>query len=313
MFIGGIWVENTWPGRIRQEMEGMAAEYFRVESLRRLALSFLEAKAKESMPFGKLTVIHYRMFGGNMDCVYRAAAAVELLILALDIFDDLQDQDNPSALWSLIPSPTAMNIAIGFLGLAQQTVFTLSEDPVRVAKAAEYLNRQLLQAVNGQMLDLQNEIVTEEDYLAMVEQKSGALLECACMVGTLLAKGEEDPVVVLYARQIGIAAQIKNDIADCSNWNRKNDFVQRKKTLPVLYVLQSDLADGTWLKDYFARNGEAAEILEKKQEIEDILENTGAALYATVMMRTYYYRSLELFDLLPVEEEWKDRLIACCV
>jgi competence protein ComQ len=42
------------------------------------------------------------MFAGRPTDIFLAAAAVELMILSLDIFDDLQDQDNFSVPWHTI-------------------------------------------------------------------------------------------------------------------------------------------------------------------------------------------------------------------
>ncbi|WP_074048696.1 polyprenyl synthetase family protein [Paenibacillus ihumii] len=89
------------------------------------------------------------------------------------------------------------------------------------------------------MRDLLNDIHTEESYIEMVSEKSAALIAAACMVGTLLATGERSEEVRLYAEHLGIAAQIKNDIRDLLNWDHKNDFLNRKRTLPTLYLIQS--------------------------------------------------------------------------
>jgi competence protein ComQ len=99
---------------IGKVMQQAASDYFLTEALLKHTLSFIEYKIKESCPFADLVVLHYQMFGGESEDIYQAAASIELMILALDIFDDIQDQDNPSVPWSQIESALSTNIAIGF-------------------------------------------------------------------------------------------------------------------------------------------------------------------------------------------------------
>lgn len=100
--------------KIEFEMREMVRRHFTVDSLIQYAYLFLMDRLNEQLPFGRLTVLHYRMFGGEGAAVYRAAAAVEFLILATDIFDDLQDQDAPKQAWSEAPLPIALHLAAAF-------------------------------------------------------------------------------------------------------------------------------------------------------------------------------------------------------
>lgn len=222
--------------RIMSELEGQAKAFFRVEMLLEAALASLRVKQAESLLFGKMTVLHYRMFGGEGDAVYRAAAAVELMILGLDIIDDLQDEDHGGMPWHRLSKDIALNLAIGFLTLSQETLLYSDFPLERVHESAAFLNRQMLVAINGQTLDLLNAARDEDEYLKMVEQKSAALLVCACMIGVILATGQADERVAEYAREVGIAAQIKNDYRDLLDWGNKNDFCAAKNAPGTVFA-----------------------------------------------------------------------------
>ncbi len=295
---------------IEKEFRDSLQAYFVVPHLYELGIACVEEKLRESMLFGKLTVLHYRIFEGTGDGIFRAAAAVELMVLSLDIIDDLQDKDNKGMAWNQMAPEIALNIALGLLTLSQQMLLT-SEFPLEwTHEAVQVMSKQILTAINGQTTDLQNDITSEEDYLCMVRQKSAALLVAACMIGTLLATGEWNAQVRDYAEELGIAAQIKNDIRDLVNWENKNDFWNRKKTLPTLYLLESISEEEGWILDYFEQRLQLEDVLHRKEEIERILEQSGTLLYTSVRMRTHYYNYLDMVNKLGIDSYWKEQIIA---
>ncbi|MNE05316.1 (2E,6E)-farnesyl diphosphate synthase [compost metagenome] len=293
------------------ELRKSLENYFNVPQLYEHALLCLEDKMQESMLLGKMTVLHYRMFAGmDNEDIYRAAAAVEIMMLSLDIIDDIQDKDNGKMIWNRLAPEIALNIGIGLLTLSGELILSTSFPLERKLQAARIINQEILIAVNGQMRDLFNDIHTEEEYIVMVSQKSAALLVAASMIGTILATGEWIEGVKQYTEELGIAAQIKNDIRDLLNWDHKNDFLNRKKTLPTLYLLQSVSENERWIVDYFEGRLDFNDVAERKGEVESIIESTGTLLYTSVRMRTHYYRYLELIEQLNLEPQWKEQMLA---
>ncbi|WP_282198737.1 polyprenyl synthetase family protein [Collibacillus ludicampi] len=217
---------------------------------------------KGNFPFGQLVCLHYRMFGGQSHDIYQAAAAVELMILSLDIFDDLQDQDDFSVPWNKIDVGISMNIATGLLVLSTKALEQTSFELTNRMCAIRYLNSHVLKAVNGQHNDLMDSIESEEDYLQMVRNKSAALLASACLIGTALATEKYHDTVNKYAEHMGIAAQIKNDIKDICRLDEKNDLVNKKKTLPTLYLLHNSHPEFQLIKDYYLGNLKKEELVQ---------------------------------------------------
>ncbi|WP_025692283.1 polyprenyl synthetase family protein [Paenibacillus zanthoxyli] len=296
--------------RVEGELRSVLEKYFVVEHLHRMAVSFVESKLKESLIFSKLCVIHYRMLGGNHADIYKAAASLELIILGLDIIDDLQDQDHGSMPWCQAPSALSLNVAIGLLTAAHQSLLDCDFDEKLLLKSSELMNRQLLKSINGQMLDLLNDAGSEEEYIRLIEQKSASLLVLACMTGVMLATSEWNGTVAEYANEVGIAAQMKNDIRDMLNWEEKNDFIHRKKTVPTLYLIRS-LGEQHWLASYFKGQGVPEEVLRRKQEIKQLCDIHGTLLYASVKMRTHYYKFMEVLESAQLDKNWKEQLVLC--
>ncbi|MGO4694027.1 polyprenyl synthetase family protein [Paenibacillus sp. 2TAB26] len=290
---------------IGQHMRLLVQRFFTAEPLARYAEQFIADKLEETIRFGQLTVIHYRMFGGKGEDPIKAAAAVELFILASDILDDLQDQDVPSKPWMKVPMPIAIHIASSLLTLSQQAMLSsTSNHEIRLA-LTEMMNAQLLKAANGQMLDIMNEMNDEESYLDVVKQKSATLLQLACMAGVMLAGRPWNETVAEYALEIGVSAQIQNDLRDLLRWDEKSDFLQRKCTLLTLYLIEGEAEEDRWIKEYFEGRLTSEEIAMKRELFLETCERTGTILYGSVMSRMHYNRFEELVDSIQEISPWK--------
>ncbi|MCA0756693.1 polyprenyl synthetase family protein [Paenibacillus sp. N4] len=300
---------NDWIPLIGQQMREQVSCWFTAEPLARFSERYIEEKLRESVKFGQLTVLHYRMFGGAGHEVYKAAAAVELFILASDILDDLQDRDAPDKPWMQAPDAVSLHVACSLLTLSQQVMLnSTGDDRIRIG-LLEMMNRQLLQAANGQMLDLMNDAYDEQEYIDTVKQKSAALLIFACQTGVLLAGHPWNEGVEEYAMEIGIAAQLKNDVRDMLRWDDKSDFLQKKKTLITLFLLESLAEEDLWIKDYYEGRLSKDDIADKQDCFVQACERTGASLYGSVMSRMHYNRFVELLESFQEEGPWKDMFL----
>ena len=291
-----------------QVMLQLVNDYFPVKGLTNYMSEFITFKMKGHFPFGQLVILHYHMFDGQSKDIFQAAA-VELIILSLDIFDDLQDQDNFSVPWSKIDQAIVMNIATGFQMLSAKALEQTSFEQNRKVMANGYLNTCVLKAINGQHIDLMNLIESEEDYIHMVREKSGSLMASACLVRTALASEKHHDIVNKYAELIGIIAQIKNDINDICRWDEKNDLINKRKTLLTLYLLKNKQPQYQFTRDYFSGKLMKGELIKNKVEIQELIEKSGALEYARVIMRLNQLQAIELIDSMGIVQEWKEKLL----
>ncbi|MGO4545883.1 polyprenyl synthetase family protein [Paenibacillus sp. 2TAB23] len=290
---------------IAERMRKQVQRYFTSGPLARYAEHYMKDKLEETLRFGRLTVLHFRMFDGKGEDPYMAAAAVELFILASDMLDDLQDQDAPHKPWMQDPLPIALHVATALLTLSQQVMLESATDVHTQAALMDMMNGQLLQSANGQMLDIMNEMIDEQAYLEVVKLKSGALLQFACMAGVLLAGQDWNPVVAEYALEIGLAAQMQNDLRDLLRWDDKSDFLQRKRTLLTLYLVEGEAAEDQWIRDYFEGLLSTEDVALKRELFVEACERTGTLLYGSVMSRMHYNRFEELVDTFQAISPWK--------
>lgn len=193
--------------------------------------------------------------GGDWRRALPAAAALELVHNFTLVHDDIQDRDaerrHRPTVWRIWGEAQAINAGDALLTLARRAVLGLADEGVeaeRALQAAKALDEATLETVEGQALDLSFEErldVDENDYLEMIEKKTGALFDCALRVGGLV--GTEDQALVealgRCGRLLGVAFQVRDDLLGV--WGAENrtgklpaaDIRNRKKSLPAVYAL----------------------------------------------------------------------------
>ncbi len=198
--------------------------------------------------------------GGDWEQALPAAAALELLHNFSLIHDDIEDHDatrrGRPTVWALWGVPQAINAGDALFVLAHLALLRLSDRGVpaeTVAKAFHIFDHACLRLTEGQFLDIrfeQEEEVSLEEYLSMIEGKTAALLSAACELGALVAGVPADQRARLrtFGRHLGLAFQIQDDILGIWGDPEKtgkpvgSDLRSRKKTLPILHGLRRDPA-----------------------------------------------------------------------
>ena len=96
-------------------------------------------------------------------------------------------------------------------------------DPARVAKALRVLSSKpgIFGMIGGQVADVAwtGQQINLEQLLFIHRLKTSALIECAMMIGAILAGATDEQVAAVeqIARNIGIAFQIQDDILDVTS------------------------------------------------------------------------------------------------
>ena len=198
----------------------------------------------------------YRMFGGRGEEIEPFMAAIEMIHTYSLIHDDLPALDNDDyrrgRKTAHVVYGEAMAILAGdaLLNYAFETAakaFRGTEEDIVTAKAFGILTRKpgIYGMIGGQTADVESEhhTIPFEELLFIHENKTSALIECAMMIGAVLAGAspEEVQVVEQIARKTGLAFQIQDDILDLTSTaeelgkpvgsdekNEKNTYVSMK-------------------------------------------------------------------------------------
>ena len=210
-----------------------------------------------------LTLLVAQHISPDIDPIYASsvAVAVECFCAALDLLDDVEDEDQ-TAIVQELGAARLLNVTTVLLTLAQQALLSLSElgvDPANILRLLNTLQESALGITSGQHRDLLAEQrpaldITHEECIDIAAVKAGALLRLACRLGAQCAGA--DPVLVEqfteFGLLLGIAAQLDNDSHDLYDLLRdvipailpgdaratpgseKSDLVRGKKTLPIV-------------------------------------------------------------------------------
>jgi competence protein ComQ len=289
--------------QVEQELDILIDQYVESTDLKQLFKQFIEQKKQEQSVWGMLTVYSHRMLGGESPDIFRAAAITELLLLLLDIIDDLQDQDNHSMPWMACSPAYTLNIVLSIFAAVIGELGKLSIDSNKASKL-------LMTSITGQQADISRAVVTEQDYVAMVFNKSGSLLQLACYMGYGLIHNLDEQTEELMselANIIGMISQLENDIRDVVRWDKKNDIWQRKHTLPTIYLLSFSIDELPILNQYYDGTISEQQFLEHKKECLDYIHSSGCVDYGRVIQTLYLNRAREIIDAMTLIEPWKQR------
>jgi competence protein ComQ len=293
---------------IYEEMIKIIEKSIFQDSFKEKAKEFARFKAEKGLVFGKLTVLHHHLFDHSEKLIYELAAVIELMILSADIFDDLQDKDNPFTPWSQVPDSIALNIGLGLLSLSNQYAFTISKSIPNGQELLSCIQYYSLDSIAGQHLDLLDLIEGEEDYVQMIRLKSGKLTALACLAGAIAGNASPQALEIIrkYSETVGMFAQVSNDVEGVLRTDTKNDLLNKRRTLPVLYLLNEfNQASKEVVREVFADR----EIMEDSlPAIVEKIKQSGAVQYAQVQQRVWSLEVSRMIDELPVEDDKRNQL-----
>ena len=168
----------------------------------------------------------YKLCGGNDDCAYNFACALEMIHTYSLIHDDLPCMDNddfrrgkPSChkqfgeTIALLAGDALLTEAFG----AASRTMGIPAERIVEAMAVLSANAGINGMIGGQVIDLINtDEISADDTVAMYKLKTGALINSAAVCGAILAGADDEmkKAAAVYAEKLGLAFQIIDDILD---------------------------------------------------------------------------------------------------
>ncbi|MDP6455665.1 MAG: polyprenyl synthetase family protein, partial [SAR202 cluster bacterium] len=222
-----------------------------IESTKRSVLEALSGSSRV-LPDGKptacsaITYLAFESAGGqNPQQVVPNVAAMEMLMAAYDVIDDIQDDEEPlpedrHAFGELFETVSILLLA------AHSEIVKASEFGVpmdRVITCLKLFDQMGIQSWRGQTLDMRLETqhgVSIKESLQASQLKSASLVRCAAQMGAALVTDHPEQIDLYgeYGWHVGIVAQLMNDAAGVwPGGANKSDLRLRKKTLPIAYAL----------------------------------------------------------------------------
>jgi octaprenyl-diphosphate synthase len=247
----------------------------------------------------------------------RYAAAVELLHNATLLHDDVADgsmtrRGAPTVASVLDPEHSVL-VGDYWLVKAVKLVIDASRNVLEVVRLFAGTLERLAE---GEMLQLQKASsgdTSEEDYLRIIASKTGSLFETACLSATISvgASPKVRDIAVEYARNLGYAFQIKDDILDYAGGDIGKpvgvDVREGKITLPLLGALER--VDKGLQEEIRGKVRTIREHPEYAGDIMDFVREYDGISYAQERMRAFSSMAKEALSPLPGSPA-KDYLVA---
>jgi octaprenyl-diphosphate synthase len=184
------------------------------------------------------------------DDAFMAASAIELLHTESVIHDDIIDEEN------LRRGKPSFHVKYGYNNSILTADFVLGiilniGSKMHDSRVSRELSKAAIKMTEGEIMEIKlgkNSKIEEDDYIKVLEHKTGSLFEASAKIGAILSGGIEDEIhaMATFGSLLGIAYQIHDDLMDWSNEERlfnllvkKNgqsrEFVERMEDLYLSY------------------------------------------------------------------------------
>ena len=264
-----------------------------------------------------LILLMAKSVGRVSDVTLHAAVGLELLHTASLVHDDVVDESGErrgqQSVNQLYDNKVAVLVGDYILSTALLHIsYTHNETIVR------YLAELGRTLSNGEILQLSNihaRDISEESYYQVIRQKTAALFEACCAIGTLSGGAPEEEIenAKMFGRNLGMIFQIRDDIFDYYDQSRigkptGNDMAEGKLTLPAIYALNSTHNEEMLAIAYKVKNGSVS-----KEEIARLVafsKEHGGIEYAERRMWEMHAEALTFIEREVEDEDLKSSLRA---
>ncbi len=239
--------------------------------------------------------------GGAPERALPAAVALEFVHNFSLIHDDVQDKDRTRrgrptvwAIWGIPVAIVSGNTMLKVADLAVGRLVDLGVSAAAALEAGEVLTRGYLRMMEGQFLDIEFEsrkTISVQEYLDMIERKTGALIETAVYLGPLVARDREPDRKLaeglrVIGWELGRVFQIRDDILGVWGGPMTGkpvgaDIQRKKKALPAVHAL--DAATGAARQELHAIYAKQAVAGPDVERVLEIMEGLHTQSYCQRM------------------------------
>lgn len=283
------------------------------ELMNQVVTGYLRTKGKQIRPL--LVMLSAKFFGGVTPDTLYAAAALEMLHNASLIHDDVVDETSirrglptVNKIWG-----NHMAVLVGDFFVSNALAAGIRTGHISVISALSDLGKELSLGEVDQICNVREHHFDEKHYLDMIDKKTASLfLNCVRMGAETAGAVEKDYApLVEYARLLGLAFQIRDDIFDYFDDKSigkptGNDLREGKVTLPLLYALSVAPEDEAEECKELLKRGDLSEV-EIDCLVKFAIANAGID-YSYAYMRKLQKKALELLEGYP-DSEWRQSFI----
>ena len=253
-----------------------------------------------------LTLLSAKNYGVVSDVTLDAAVSLELLHTASLIHDDVVDESSERRGQSSVNASYNNKVAVlvGDYILSTCLSYVAKTKDHRVLQYVADLGMTLASGELLQMQNINNAEFSEDVYYQVIRQKTAALFETCCGMGSLSVNASEEEIkkAKQFGQDLGMIFQIRDDIFDYYDSTEigkptGNDMAEGKLTLPVpMKSLARKVKLGTINADEIA-------------VLVEFAKQSGGIQYAERMMERYSQKAQTYIDSC-VKPELKEAYVA---
>jgi geranylgeranyl diphosphate synthase type I len=257
--------------------------------------------------------------GGELERATPIAVALEYVHNFSLIHDDLEDMDRfrhhrPTvwAVWGERAAIVSGNAMLKVADAAARKLRAVGVDDVVALEAESVLTDHYLKMMEGQYLDISFETeieVSVEQYLDMIERKTGALIEASIYLGGLVApKSGPDrrkaSALKAIGYELGRIFQIRDDVlgiwgGEATGKPVGADIKRKKKALPAVHALSTSKgATGDRLNEIFSSEGDLDE--EDVHVVLEVMDDLGTQNYCQTMAERRWVECQRMIESLEL-------------
>lgn len=273
----------------------------------------LAAGGKRLRPM--LTVLSCNIFSDNALSALPAAAALEVFHTFTLLHDDVMDNATVRRGKPSVYGKWGTNAAL--LSGDAMMIYSyklLQQTPVEYLPAVlGCFNYTAMTVCEGQQMDMEFERrndVTLEEYMAMIDKKTAALLAGATMIGAI--QGGADTLsrrhLFSFATELGVAFQLQDDLLDAYGTEAQlgkpigGDIIEGKKSF--LMITAFDRADAAVRKQLHSLLEEKSMASDEKiARVLAIYDQLGVREIAEREIEAHFSRAMDALSCLEVEPE----------
>jgi geranylgeranyl diphosphate synthase type II len=234
-----------------------------------------------------ITLLACEAVGGEANNALHAGAGIEILHNFTLVHDDIMDHAETRRGRLTVHKKWNENVAIlsgdALLALAYRAL--LRTKTTRIQEISKVFTEGVVTVCEGQALDKEFETrhrVHVNEYLLMIEKKTGKLVSVAAQIGALIGNAASSDLEALrqYGEYVGRAFQIQDDLLDIVADEKEfgktigGDLVEGKKTFLLLEALRRAKGEQKKLLQRVFIDGGVS--LRKVGAFRRIYEETGA-------------------------------------
>jgi len=260
------------------------------------------------------------LFSDKVDEAIMPAVGIEVFHNFTLVHDDIMDQASTRRSFPTVHTKWNINQAI----LSGDVMAFLANDcflqsPTNIANGVfKTFNKAAIEVCIGQQSDMDFEkatIVSQEEYLRMIELKTAVLLAASLKIGSIIGNASDKDTDLIYefGRNLGLAFQIQDDILDVYGDAKifgkisGGDIVTNKKTFLLIKAMEvasrdqlKKLQEQIQIKEFDPQ--------EKIKTVIDIYDQLNIKTITENLANDYITKSFSHLGKVGVSEERKNEL-----